>query len=166
MPNQSIQVAKGGGKKRTVEIAQLWQHNRGNYTTPTIYHNGGKRFIHFLAFFFKDVNQCLRPMHGEAFALSTSLFWFTPLCKWRCVHKVLGIAISKENGESFAWGFFFKKKSHLPTTHQSTVDHLSLLKEKASLCLKWSKHLFWRKKKTFFLDLWREMCSVHDGEVQ
>ena len=21
----------------TVEIAQLWQHNRGNYTTPTIY---------------------------------------------------------------------------------------------------------------------------------
>ena len=26
---------KGGGKKNTVEIAQLWQHNRGNYTTPT-----------------------------------------------------------------------------------------------------------------------------------
>ena len=24
-------------KKLTVEIAQLWQHNRGNYTTPTIY---------------------------------------------------------------------------------------------------------------------------------
>ena len=24
-------------KKKTVEIAQLWQHNRGNYTTPTIY---------------------------------------------------------------------------------------------------------------------------------
>ena len=21
---------------KTVEIAQLWQHNRGNYTTPTI----------------------------------------------------------------------------------------------------------------------------------
>ena len=25
------------GIKNTVEIAQLWQHNRGNYTTPTIY---------------------------------------------------------------------------------------------------------------------------------
>ena len=25
------------GVKNTVEIAQLWQHNRGNYTTPTIY---------------------------------------------------------------------------------------------------------------------------------
>ena len=24
-------------KKNTVEIAQLWQHNRGNYTTPTIF---------------------------------------------------------------------------------------------------------------------------------
>ena len=24
-------------KNWTVEIAQLWQHNRGNYTTPTIY---------------------------------------------------------------------------------------------------------------------------------
>ena len=24
-------------QKRTVEIAQLWQHNRGNYTNPTIY---------------------------------------------------------------------------------------------------------------------------------
>ena len=23
--------------KKTVEIAQLWQHNRGNYTTPTIF---------------------------------------------------------------------------------------------------------------------------------
>ena len=23
--------------QNTVEIAQLWQHNRGNYTTPTIY---------------------------------------------------------------------------------------------------------------------------------
>ena len=36
---------KGMGKKsekcekKTVEIAQLWQHNRDNYTTPTIYQN-------------------------------------------------------------------------------------------------------------------------------
>ena len=25
-----------GSKKKTVDIAQLWQHYRGNYTTPTI----------------------------------------------------------------------------------------------------------------------------------
>ena len=27
----------------TVEIAQLWQHNRGNYTTPTIYQKNEKK---------------------------------------------------------------------------------------------------------------------------
>ena len=34
-------------KKKTVEIAQLWQHNRGNYTTPTIYQ---KRKIYHVFF--------------------------------------------------------------------------------------------------------------------
>ena len=31
-------------RKNTVEIAQLWQHNRGNYTTPTIYQKKKKTF--------------------------------------------------------------------------------------------------------------------------
>ena len=29
--------------KKTVEIAQLWQHNRGNYTTPTIFQKKKKK---------------------------------------------------------------------------------------------------------------------------
>ena len=32
--------------KMTVEIAQLWQHNRGNFTTPTIYQKKKKENLY------------------------------------------------------------------------------------------------------------------------
>ena len=44
-----------GQKKKTVEIAKLWQHNQGNYTTPTIYQ---KTYVFFFLPFFFFLTLC------------------------------------------------------------------------------------------------------------
>ena len=51
-------------KKKKVEIAQLWQHYRGNYTTPTIYQNKNnlcvaKQFLWIFPKKHRSTTQCV-----------------------------------------------------------------------------------------------------------
>ena len=91
--------------KKTVEIAQLWQHNRGNYTTPTIYQKKeGKTPQQTLNFFLNN----LVWLKGGAIFCYFLLFWASGffgaaeggaiLCCFLLFSAILGSSATPDNG--------------------------------------------------------------------
>ena len=69
--SQLLEKNRGKNDKKTVEIAQLWQHNRGNYTTPTIYQK--KRKIAAKT----SLKKCCFPSHFVFLKKYFPFFFFT-----------------------------------------------------------------------------------------